>query len=179
MVKMKYPYMKIFLFVAIPAVVVGYFLFQGLYKNENSRVPAAISYPINTAEIEARSKRMMEEGRRLHAIEDYSSANKTLSGLLKQYPYTGYMEEASFLLAKGLFYEEQFTDSEKAIQRLREYDPSSKSKWVGYSLLIKAKLHTQRGEIDESVRLYRHVIKEFPDKDLVNEAEDLLMEMSF
>ncbi len=175
----KYFYIKVFLFVAVLSIVAGYFLFQNLYKGKNSRVPAADSYPINTAEIEARSKRMMEESRRLHVIEDYASANKTLSALLNQYPYTGYMEEASFLLAKGLFYEEQFEDSEKAIHRLREYDPSSRSKWVGYSIMIQAKIHTQRGEIDESVRLYRQVIKEFSDDNLINEAEDLLMEMSF
>ena len=172
----KHFFIKAFLFVTIVSAFVVYFLFQSSHKSKD-RTPA--SYPINTAEIEARSKRMMEESRRLHVIEKYSSANKILSSLLNQYPYTGYMQEASFLLAKGFFYEEQFEDSEEVIERLKEYDSSSGSKWLGYSLLIQGKIHEQRGETDDSIRLYRLVIAEFKDKDLVNEAEDLLMEMSF
>lgn len=168
---------KIFLFFTIVAAAfVTYLLFQSKHKSAGRTLA---SYPINTYEIEARSKKMMEESRRLHVIKDYPSANKILSDLLDRYPYTGYKDEASFLLAKGLFYEEQFDHSERVIKRLKAYDSSSRSKWLGYSLLIMGKIHQQRGEIDDSIHLYRQVITEFPDKDLVNEAEDLLNEMSF
>ena len=163
---------------AVVLFVASFFFIQNLLlqKNNKDRTPA--SYTLYTPGIEARSKKMLEESRRLHVIEDYKSANVTLSKLLDQYPYAGYMEEASFLLAKGLFYEEEYGRSEEAIQRLREHDPGTNSKWLGYALLIQGKIHEQRGEVDDSMRLYRHVIKDFSDKDLVNEAEDILLEMS-
>ncbi len=137
------------------------------------------SYTLYTAEIESRAKKIMESARRWHIIQDYKSANKTLTTFLTQYPYTGYMEEASYLLAKGLFYEGEFNSSERVIDRLREYAPRSRSKWLGYSLLIMGNIHKQRGEIDDSIRLYRQIITEFSDADLINEAEDTLNDLSF
>lgn len=168
-------FVEFFLLLTVVLVPISYFLFQKFHKSKD-REPA--SYSLNTAEIESRSKKMMEEGRRLHVIEDYKSATKVLSELLNTYPYTGYMEEASFLLAKGLFYEEQYNRSEAVIGRLREYDPTSRSKWFGYALLVMGKIHEQRGEKDKSIHLYRKVVTDFSDKDLVNEAEDILIQVS-
>ena len=154
---------------------VSYLLLSDSKKSTN-RSPAA--YTIYEPEIKSRSKQMMEEARRLHVIEDYKTANKTLSELLDKYPYAGYLEEASFLLSKGLYYEQDPIGSEEVIERLLEYDPYSDSKWVGYALLVKAKIHEERGEKDDSILLYRKVITEFEDPELVNEAEDLLMDVS-
>ena len=172
----KYIFIKVFLVLLVVLVPVSYFLFQKLHKSENRTIA---SYPLYTAEIESRSKRLMEEGRRLHVIKDYKSANKVLSELLAHYSFTTYMEEASFLLAKGLFYEEQYDRSEGVIRRFQAHEPASRSRWLGYSLLVMGKIHEQRGETNKSIRLYRKVITDFPDKDLVDEAEDILMEMSF
>ena len=171
----KYLSGAVFFLLTIGAFFISY-LFLNNKHQSNQRTPS--SFTLYTSEIESRSKKMIEESRRLHLIEDYQSANKTLSELLDKYPYAGYMEEASFLLAKGLFYEEQFNRSEQVIERLQEYDPRSRSKWLGYSLLIMGKIHEQRGEKDDSIRLYRKVITEFSDKALVDEAEDILMEVS-
>ena len=136
------------------------------------------SYTLYTAEIEARVKKMMEEARRLHTIKDYKTANKILTTLLNQYSYaSNYIEEAGYLLAKGLFYTGEFQRSEQVINRLREYD--SHSKWFGYALLIKGKIYEQNGELDESLRLYRQVITDFSDTSLVSLAEDFLNDISF
>ncbi|MDE0119194.1 MAG: hypothetical protein OXM55_04210 [Bdellovibrionales bacterium] len=154
------------------------FVFESLLLQKENKQRGPASYTLYTPGIKARSKKMMEEARRLHVIEDYKSANVTLSKLLDQYPYTGYREEASFLLAKGLFYEGKYGRSEEVIQLLKEHDPGTNSKWLGYALLVQGKIHEIRGEVDDSIRLYRYVIKEFSDTDLVNEAEDILIEVS-
>jgi len=164
------------LLTAIAAILVFCFLFQNR-NQDGSRIPA--SYTLYTSEVESRSTKMMEESRRLHIIEDYKSANKTLDKLLNKYPYTGYMEEASFLLAKGLFYEGEYNRSAQVIQRLRDHNPLSRSQWLGYSFLIMGKIHEQRGETDDAIQLYRKVITEFSDEDLVDEAEDILLQVSF
>ncbi|MDE0518218.1 MAG: hypothetical protein OXH36_01485 [Bdellovibrionales bacterium] len=163
---------------AIMLFLGSFFMFQSLLSQKENKNRGPASYTLYTPGIEARSKKMMEESRRLHVIEDYKSANVTLSKLLDQYPYTSYREEASFLLAKGLFYEEEYGRSEQVIQHLREHDPGTNSKWLGYTLLVQGKIHEIRGEVDDSIRLYRYVIKEFSDRDLVNEAEDILIEVS-
>ena len=163
---------------SIVLFLASFFVFQGLFLQKENKNRGPASYTLYTPGIEARSKKLMEESRRLHVIEDYKSANVKLSKLLDQYPYTGYREEASFLLAKGLFYEEEYSRSAEVIQRLREHDPGTNSKWVGYALLVQGKIHQIKGEVDDSIRLYRHVIKEFSDTELVNEAEDILIEVS-
>ena len=160
----------------VTAIFVFYLLFPDRNQDEN-RIPA--SYTLYTPEAESRSTKMMEESRRLHIIEDYKSANKILNKLLNKYPYTGYMEEASFLLAKGFFYEGEYNRSVKVIQRLKEYNPLSQSKWLGYSFLVMGKIHEQRGEKDDAVQLYRKVITDFSDEALINEAEDILLQVSF
>ncbi len=177
----KHLSIKTLLFLAVPVFALGGFLLYNLplrNKAENkSRTPS--SYTLYTNEIESRAQKMMEESRRLHIIKDYSSANKTLSELLDKYPYTGHIEEASFLLAKGLFYEGEYQRSKKVIRQLRDdYDPHPRSRWLGYSLLLLGKIQEQSGKKDDSIRLYRQVINEFPDPGLVNEAEDLLMKVS-
>lgn len=154
---------------------VSYLLLSDKKKSTN-RNPAA--YSVYGPEIKSRSQKMMEEARRLHVIEDYKTANKTLSELLDKYPYAGYLEEASFLLAKGRYYEQDPDGSEEVIERLLEYDPHSNSKWVGYALLVQAKIHAGRGEKDDAILVYRKVITEFEDPELVDEAEDLLMGVS-
>ncbi len=131
-----------------------------------------------TSEIEARVKKMLEEARRLHTIKDYKTANKILTTLLNQYSYASNdIEEVGYLLAKGLFYIGEFQQSEQVINRLREHD--SHSKWFGYALLIKGKIYEQKGELDESLRLYRQVITDFSDTSLVSLAEDFLNDISF
>ena len=158
--------------------VASFFVMQDLLLQKNNENRTPNSYTLYTSGIKARSKQYMEESRRLHEIRDYKSANAILTRLLDQYPYAGYMEEASFLLAKGLFYEGENVRSREVIQRLREHDPGTNSKWLGYALLIEGKIHEQKGEVDASIRLYRYVIENFSDPALVNEAEDMLLEIS-
>lgn len=156
-------------------------IWKGAGQSQSSRFNRReiASYALYTAEIESRAKNMIESARRWHIIEDYKSANETLTAFLTQYPYTGYIEEASYLLAKGLFFEGEFNSSAQVIKRLREYTRHSHSTWLGYSLLIMGKIHEQRGETDDAIRLYRKIITEFSDTNLVNEAEDTLNNMSF
>ena len=173
----KYIFSKISIYIAIVfALLMSTYMVLSNLLQDSDRMPA--SYTLHTTEIESRSKKMIEEGRRLHIIEDYKSANKTLFELLEKYPYTAYTEEASFLLAKGLLHEEQYQQSEKVIQTLQEYDPDSRSKWMGYSFLVMAKIHEEKGELDDAILLYRKVTTEFSDEDLVNEAEDMLLQIS-
>ena len=171
----KYIFGKISLFVVIVFSLLLSVYIVGLFRN-NNRVPA--SYTLHTTEIESRSKEMMEKSRRLHIIEDYKSANGILSELLEKYPYTTYTEEASFLLAKGLWHEEQYNKSEKVIQTLQEYAPDSRSKWMGYSLLVMGKIYEEQEQSEAAARLYRTVISEFSDGKLINEAEDMLLQIS-
>ena len=173
----KYLSWKVIVFLSsVFSLFIGFYFLLCDSKKNTHRKPAA--YTIYGPEVKSRSKQMIEEGRRLHVIEDYKSANKTLAELLDKYPYAGYLEEASFLLAKGLYYEQDYIRSEEVIDTLLEYNPISNSKWVGYSLLILGKIHEARGEKDDSMDLYRKVITEFSDPELVNEAEDLLMSVS-
>ncbi len=131
-----------------------------------------------TNEVESRSGQMMEKARKLHHAEDYSSANKILTKILTKYPYAGLREEASFLLARGLFYEGEYLLSEQVIQSLRDDDIHSK--WLGRSLLILAKIHQQKGDTDESFRLYDHVIKEFSEyPEVISEARNSLPTADF
>ena len=173
----KYIFSKISIYIAIVfALLMSTYMVLSNLLQDSDRMPA--SYTLHTTEIESRSKKMIEEGRRLHIIEDYKSANETLSELLEKYPYTAYTEEASFLLAKGFLHEEQYQQSETVIQTLQEYNPDSRSKWMGYSFLVMAKIHEEKGKTDDAILLYRKVITEFSDEDLVNEAEDMLLSIT-
>ena len=148
---------------------------KGIIKKNSQKREFASLY---TQEVESRAQKMMEKARKSHHTGDYPSANKTLNQLLTTYPYTGLREEASFLLAKGLFYEDEYLQSEQIIQSLREYDMHSK--WRGRALLILAKIHQQKGDKDKSFRLYNHVIQEFSEyPEVIDEARESLLSADF
>ena len=149
----------------------------GQAHKQNSRTIA--TYTLEQFEIKARSKQMIEEGREKYKAEDYDSANKVLSNLLNQYPYAGYREEASCLLAQGLFHEGHWEQSEKVINNLKEHNPDSQSSWLACALLVEGQIYEKKGQVDKAIQLYRQVIISVPDnKILVQQAEDLLMQIS-
>ena len=145
-------------------------------KKPQQRVPSSLT--LYTSEVESRSKKLIEQGRELHEIENYRKANEVLSQLLDQYPYTGYTEEASFLLAKGLLYERDLHGGLSVIQKLQEYAPRSRSKWTGYAILVKGKIHEEWGEKQKAIDTYRQILSQFSDPQLINEAEDLLLDVA-
>ena len=152
--------------------------FTGQGKGQTKRIPA--SFTLEQFEINTRSQQMMKEGRQKHKAGDYVTANKILSKLLNQYPYAGYREEASFLLAQGLFHTGQYQESYDVIQNLKEHDPDYQSPYLGQSLLTEGQIYAQRGQKDKAIALYRQVIISFPNNhDLTNKAEELLMQISF
>ncbi len=152
--------------------------FTGVGIEQTERIPA--SYTLEQFEINTRATQMLEEGRQKHKAGDYASANKVLSELLSQYPYAGHREEASFLLAEGLFQTGNYQQSHQVIKRLKEHDPDSQSPYLGRSLLTEGQIYAQSGQKDKAVALYRQVIVTFPnDRELTNKAEELLMQVSF
>ncbi len=167
---------KILLIFAFVFTLLGshFLLFREATESESSRAPA--SYRLQTPEVKSRAETLMEEGKNLHRYEYYETANKKFSELLKKYPYTGYAQEASFLLAKGLFIEKNFRRSEQVIQRLKELDATSV--WFGYSLLILARIYEERGERSKASQLYREVTLNFDDNDLNEEAFFFLEQMA-
>ena len=150
----------------------------GPIQNKRNITRHLASYGLYTNEVESRAQKMMEKARSLHHTGSHPSANKILAELLKTYPYAGYREEASFLLAKGLFHEGEYRRSERVIQSLRDYDIHSK--WLGRSLLILANIQERKGNRDETFRLYDYVIKEFSEyPEVINEAQNALPETNF
>jgi len=166
-----------FIFSLTSVIICVFMIYIFFYKKQIflDRNPA--SYALYTDELESQADKIMEESRRLHVIKDYSIANELLSELLKKYHYTGHREEASFLLAKGFFYEGEYGRSEEVIKELLEYAPQSDSKWLGYALLVQGKIYELRDRKDEAIKLYRRIVTEFTDAELVNEAEDLLLDI--
>ena len=160
--------------------VIGFASYYFIYQKSTdardvSRIPASIQTPL----IESQVDQMIGEARRMHIIEDYKSTNEILNKLLSQYPDHAYTTEAYYLLAKGQWYENLYDQSLSTIDLLWEYSVNADSKWHGYALLIKGKIYEERGRKKEAIQLYRKVITEFPEeRDLVNEAEDILMEVS-
>ena len=138
------------------------------------------SYTLEQFEIQDRSHKMIEEGRQKHQSGDYALANKILLKLLDKYPYAGYREEASCLLAQGLFYEENWEQSERVINNLKAHNPDPKSPWLGCVFLVEGQIYEKRGQIDQAIKLYQQVIVSFSDdKKLEEQAENLLMQISF
>ena len=146
----------------------------------STRGPASLnsSVTLYTHEIERTAKQTMQEIRSLNRTKYYTRANALLSDFLISNPTHPLAEEAYFLLAQGLFEEEKFSESKQVVQNFQEQEPDSVSIWMGRSLLILAQIYVKTGQIDESIRLYRRIISEFSDEDLVEQAEDLLMKIS-
>ena len=156
------------------------YLFISFSSDPDDRDPSSIRQsPYAAHQADIASRQLMEQGRIAHDLRDYKIANHSLSKLLKQYPHTGYMEEASCLLAKGLYYENELDESEKVIKRLREYNPNLRSECMGDALITLARIHQKKGQIDSAIHLYRKVITEFSNHPaVVDEAEDLLLRIS-
>ena len=156
------------------------FLYIYFFSDPDDRAPASTQQsPYAAHQAKVASKQLMEQARVAHDLRDYKIANYALSKLLEQYPSTGYMEEASCLLAKGLYYEKELDKSEKVIKRLQEYDPNLRSECMGDALLTLARIHQKKEQIDSAIHLYRKVITEFSNHEaLVDEAEDLLLKIS-
>ena len=122
-------------------------------------------------EINKRSERLMGEGRQGHESQNYSQVIRSLSELLDLYPYTEFRDEASFLLAHAFFHKGEYNNSENVIRRLQEYH-DGRSRWFGYSLLVLAKIHEQRGQTSEAMNLYKQVMTKYSsDRELASEAE--------
>ena len=179
-----------FLLLALVALLfVGfYFLYQRPFfalnsqsqegQKKDGRVIAA--YTLENFEIKARTKQMMTEARQKHEAGDYNSANQVLSKLLTQYPYAGYREEASCLLAQGLFYGGNWERSEQVVNRLKEHNPDLHSPWLACALLVKGQIYEKRGWRDQAIQLYRQVIVSLPDNSpFAEQAEELLLQISF
>ena len=149
-------------------------------QTASDRGPASVSGSVTlyTHEIERTAEQTMEEARDLSNTEYHKQANVLLSEFLRSNPTHPLAEEAYFLLAKGLFEEEKFSESKQVIENFRIQEPDSISIWMGSSLLILAQVYVKTGQVDEAIRLYRKIISEFSDKDLIEQAEDLLMELS-
>ena len=148
--------------------------------SKQDRLPSSISQPSYDAyQASVASRQLMEQGRAAHNTRDYKIANRAFYKLLRNYPYTGYIEEASCLLAKGLYYEDKLEEGKLVITRLQEYDPNLRTECMGDALLILGRIHQKRGQIDSAISLYRKVITQFYDHaGLVDEAEDLLLSIS-
>ena len=149
-------------------------------QTASARGPASLnsSMTLYTHEIEQTTVQIMKEARDLSNNKYYTQANVLLSEFLRSNFTHPLAEEAYFLLAQGLFEEEQFSESKQVVQNFQEQESDSVSIWMGRSLLILAQIYVKTGEIDEAIRLYRRIISEFSDEDLVEQAEDLLIGLS-
>ena len=147
-------------------------------QKKQGRVIAA--YTLENFEITARAKQMIEEGRQKHEEGDYDLANRVLSKLLTKYPYAGYREEASCLLAQGLFYKEDLVQSKQVISRLKEHNPDVESPWLACALLVEGQIYEKGGQKSKAIQLYRQVIASLPDNSpFAEQAEELLLQISF
>ena len=167
--------------ILIQIILVIVFLCIGcVYFSRQSRLPASVktfSYGAYSAEVT--SRQLLAWGRAAFVSRDYKIASHALFKLLKKYPHTGYIEEASALLAKVLFYDNQLDESAKVIQKLYNYNPHSRSEHMGDALLTLAQIYQQRGQMDSAIQFYRKVITQFQlHRGLVHEAEDLLLKIS-
>ena len=166
-----------FLF-SLGSSVVGYLLIYSMPEEDralfSTNKPSYVSY-----QAQAASQQLMEQARMAYNLQDYKIVNDTLSKLLKQYPGTEYTEEASCLLAKGLYYENKLDESKAVITRLQEHNPKLRSQCMGDVLLILGRIYQKEGQIDSAVHVYRKVINQFSSyESLVNQAEDMLFSIS-
>jgi len=184
--KKKYiiPFVMIFVSVGFAVYLISWINgkpFVKISREISVRGPASLSNSANilyTHEIEQTAEQNMEKARDLIGSEYYTKANIILSEFLISNPTHPLAEEAYFLLIKGLFEEGEFSKSRKAITDFREQEPDSTSIWMGRSLLILAQIYEKTGQVDEVIQLYRKIISEFSDRDLVEQAEELLMNLS-
>ena len=174
-------HIKKWIYYLLPLCVLpGCVHFSGLKKKSGGRVPASLGSPsYGGYQADSSARQLMERGRAAHHSGDYKIASQALSKLLTKYPYAGYMEEASCLLARALFYENQLEESEQVIQRLKDYNPNLHSECMGDAFLTLGRIYEKRGEIDSALSLYRKILAEFSAHgELVEETENQLLKIS-
>ncbi len=180
-------YRKKYIILSVSSVLILYLItkisgevFVKGRQTASTRGPASLnsSVTLYTHEIERTAEQTMQEIRSLSKAGYYTRANTLLSEFLRSNPTHPLAEEAYFLMAEGLFEEEKFSESKRVIEDFQEQEPDSISIWMGHSLLILAQIYVKTGQVDEAIQLYRKIISEFSDEDLIEQAEDLLMGLS-
>jgi TolA-binding protein len=118
-----------------------------------------------------------ERARKSFADEKYDKAIKEFNRLLDEYPLSSHVVESRFFVAESYFLKKDYKNSLLQIDEMVTQYPDSDL--TGFILLRMGQISEANNQVEEASEVYRTVIKNFKNENLVSQAKKLSQGVEF
>lgn len=123
-----------------------------------------------------RGSSLMEKAKAAFRKEDFELANSSFQNLIEKYPTSSHVAEAHFLLAEGYFRLGDYDGAVTTIEKMIDIFPENEL--TGFALLRLGHIFEVKERLEDAGDVYRAVISNFKQSDILKQARISLREVA-
>ena len=123
-----------------------------------------------------RASGVFESAKLAFRDRDFEEANHLLSGLISRFPESAHVAEAHFLLAESQYQLKEYPSSAGTIEKMIDLFPENEL--TGFALLRLGHIYEGQDRIEDAGDIYRAVLANFKQPELVRQAKQSLQAVS-